>query len=95
MCAPLRTRVQGGKRKVSSPRLVGRYERGAGLHAPSAAIVVELGPIILRNSGVYATACVPISIRVAVQSSGVAIGVHNRTHGEKGHANDQCNDVGS
>ena len=67
---------------MSSFRLVGRCERGAGhLHAPSAAIVVELGPIILRNSGVYATACVPISIRVAVQSGGVAIGVHNWTHG--------------
>ena len=77
---------------MSSSLLVGRCEREAGrLHAPSAAIVVELGPIIPRNSGVYATTRVTIGIRVAVQSGGVAIG-----HiGEKGHANDQCNDVGS
>ena len=63
---------------MSSSRLVRRCERGAGrLHAPSTAIVVELGPIILRNSGVYTTTGVAIIIRVAVQSGGVAIG-HNR-----------------
>lgn len=53
--------------KVSSSHLTGRSERGAGqLHAPSAAIVVELGSIVVGGIGVHATTGIAVGIRIAV-----------------------------
>ena len=63
------------KESVQLPSCGEKRERGAGqLHAPSAAVVVERGSIVVGVSGMYATTCVAIFIRVAVQSGGVAIG---------------------
>lgn len=51
----------------SSSCLVGRSKQGAGqLHAPSAAIVVKLRSIVVGGSGMHATTCIGIGIRIAV-----------------------------
>ena len=70
------------KKKVSSSRIAGRSERGAGsLHAPSAAIVVEPQSIAVWDSGQHATTGTRVRAGlgvlagkcVAVQISGNAI----------------------